>query len=136
VEYFDYSSVSPGGEIDDVQQFLEKSTKKEKQRLEKLLQQIDNQLEERGRIHQEATEELESKLDWYIERLEKHYLRSTGKGDGEREKLKQRIEEFYREMREEDRQHWRDKQELEKDRREIIRELNELDDTEMITELL
>ena len=111
----------------DVADFLERSQESERQRLEEELERINRQLEERDRIHREVLDELESKLDWYTDRLETLYKQSREK-NGKREKLKTQIEEFYREIREEKQSHWRDRQELEKKRRELIRELEETEE--------
>lgn len=45
----------------------------------------------------------------------------------DKDKLKQSIEEFYQELREQKRKHWLDKQELEKERRRIEREFQQSD---------
>jgi len=129
VDYLDYLESTDGTQFQDfdVADFLEQSQKNERQRLKKELELINRQLEERDRIHQETLDELESKLDWYTDRLEILYKQSRGKNE-KREKLKTQIKEFYREIREEKQSHWRDRQELEQDRRDIIRELNELED--------
>lgn len=82
---------------------MERSEKREKERLEG---------------------ELERKLEWYTDRLESLYERQAGKPGDRRNWLKRRIETFYRELREERQQHCRDEQE----RREVLRELAEIDD--------
>lgn len=136
-EYKTGSQFGPSpGELDfDVEDFLEESTDQEKNRLEEELERVEQQLEERDRIHSDAVNELESKVDWYTERLELLYQRSIGK-HGERDRLKNRIEGFYRELRGEKREFWRDRQELEMERRELIRELDELDDSERLFDLI
>jgi trichohyalin len=111
----------------DIAEFLEQSQQQEKQRLEKELSQIEHQLTERDRLHEELIEEIESKLDWYLERLDTLYKQNRGR-NGERDDLKKKIDEFYREIREQKQQHWQDRQKLEKERRDIIRELEELDE--------
>lgn len=83
--------------------------------------------ERRDELREEAVTELESKLDWYIDRLETLYQR-PGRKPGERDHLKQKIEKFYQEIRREKQQHWRDRQELEKEIREVLRELDELEE--------
>jgi trichohyalin len=45
----------------------------------------------------------------------------------DKDELKQSIEEFYQELREQKRKHWLDKQELEKERRRIEREFQQSD---------
>lgn len=121
VGLFDYSKDL---EIED---FLESSIEEERDRLEDELEEITEQLDEREEIHEQLLEELEDKKDWYLDQLETLYLRNIGK-QGDRVELKSRINEFYREIRSERRKHWRDRQKLEKERREILRELSELED--------
>lgn len=134
MDYFDYNSIKPDPDF-DVERFLEQSQQQEQERLEEELERIEQQLEKRDRLYEEAINELESKLDWYLERLETLYKRMTGK-QGERDEVKTRIKEFYREIRNEKRQHWHDQQELEKERREILWELDEIEDEDLLSSLL
>lgn len=127
MEYFEYDS-TPDDEL-DVERFLRESTLRQEDRLEQELARIEAQLSERKEIFEAHLSELESKLDWYIERLETAYRQRRDPED-----LKQRIEEFYRLLREERVKHWRDKQKLEQERRELLRELDELSDADL-TEL-
>lgn len=126
MEYFDYGESETFDSISDfdVEEFLEESQKREQKLLEEELERIDDLLEEREIIHEDAVTELESKLDWYIERLEDLYRRGP---DRDKDELKQRIEEFYQEIREQQRKHWLDRQELEKERRKLEKELQESD---------
>jgi trichohyalin len=123
VEYFDYGTenLDPGF---DVEEFLEQSQRNQEQRLEQQLEQINKQLEERDRIFEENRNELESKLDWYLERLQEEYNSVRPESVDE---LKGKIEEFYELLRVEKRRHWRDRQELEQERRKLLRELDEID---------
>ena len=109
----------------DIEEFLEEEQKNEKQRLEQELERISEQLEKHDDIHQEALNELESKLDWYKHRLEKLYKQSRGR-KGKRSELKNQIQQFYQSIREEKREHWKDRQRLEERRSEKLRELSEL----------
>ncbi|MFB6209150.1 MAG: hypothetical protein ABEJ56_03350 [Candidatus Nanohaloarchaea archaeon] len=111
----------------DIKEFLEESQENEKQRLENELKQIEEQLEQRQEIHKETIDELESKLDWYLDQLEKLYKQHRGK-QGRRDKVKTRIEEFYQEIREEKQRQWRARQDLESEIRQILRNLDELDE--------
>lgn len=74
---------------------------------------------------------METKMNWYVGRLELLYKRSQGK-HGTREQLKARIESLYEALRTERRAHWRDRQNLLTDRREIHRELDALEDTDLL----
>ena len=122
MDYFDYGESSSF----DVEEFLEKSQEQERQCLEKELDGIEEQLESREEIHQETLDELESKLNWYITRLNQLYKRGTGK-QGERDRSKQVIDQLYKSIREEKRSNWLDQQELQSERRKVLRELEELD---------
>lgn len=119
----------------DVEEMLERSEEAAEQRLEDELERVKNQLEERESVHQDIVDELEGKLEWYQDRLESLYTIGTGKRDGTRERLKYRIERFYALIRDEKREFWRDRQDLERERREVMRELEELDEVS-IAELL
>ena len=134
VEYFE--SVEPlEPEYDwDVEELLERSQEKERVRLEAELQRVEVLLREREDIHEESVEELESKLDWYVGRLEMEYRRSKNR---ERiAELKSEIRRFYSELRDLKRERWLDVQELERDRRRLERELEELSGQDLMRELL
>ncbi len=115
----------------DINEVLKESQKAAKDRLGEELERIEQQLEARGEVHNEIMDELEFKVEWYTDRLESLYKTGRGRKNGKRERLKNRIEAFYGELRKEQRQHWRDRQELELERRDILRELAELDDTSL-----
>jgi trichohyalin len=124
VEYFEYESTDTD-EL-DVEQFLTESHERQEKRLQEELARIEEQLSEREEIFETHQSELESKLEWYIERLENAYRQRRDPED-----LKQRIEEFYRLLRQERVKHWRDRQELEQERRELLRELDEIADADL-----
>lgn len=119
----------------DIDELLEESKTSERERLARELEEVEKQLDSRDDIHEEIVDELEWKVDWYTDRLESLYKTGRGLKDDERERLQNRIEAFYVYLREEHRGHWRDRQELEQERREIVRELAELED-DTLSELL
>ena len=123
MEYFEYGE----GFDFDIEEFLEESQERQEQRLDQELERIEQQLEERDRIFEEHRQELESKLDWYLERLERAY-----KLNRDVDELKDKVEEFYDLLREEEVRRWRDRQELEKERREMLRELDELEEADFL----
>lgn len=139
MDYFDYGldpvSVSGWNAEFDIEAFLEQTQAQEQQRLEQELTRIEEQLEQREVIHEQTVNELESKLEWYIDRLKALYRQNTGK-HGERQQLKDRIETFYQELRSEQRSLWRDQQELEQERREVLQELEELTLNDWLTQFL
>lgn len=126
----DYFSDDTRGFSDfDVESFLEASQEREEERLEQELERIEEQLEEREAIREQHIAEVEGKLEWYVDRLERLYKQVSSRD--EIEELKQRITGFYEEIRRERRQGWQDKKELEQERRELLRELAELEDTNL-----
>jgi ElaB/YqjD/DUF883 family membrane-anchored ribosome-binding protein len=115
----------------DVEDFLREEQQSEKERLEQELERIENLLSEREEIHSESVEELESKLDWYIEQLEDLYQGFGGGQKEEKENLKTKIEDFYRDLRREKRNQWRDKIELEMELREVEHALGEIEESDL-----
>jgi DNA repair exonuclease SbcCD ATPase subunit len=109
----------------DIERFLESAETQQVEWLEKEIQRIEQQVEKREELHQKIVDELEWSVEQYTNRLENLYQRKKGKRDGKRRQLKDRIEQFYEEIWEERRQHWRDTQELEEERRAILRELDQ-----------
>ena len=120
----------------DVEEFLREEQRSEKERLGQELNRLESLLEERRDIHSETVEDLESRIDWYLEKLEKTY-RGLGSGDTEeQERLKSKIEGFYSDIRSEKRQQWRDKIELEMEIREVEKALEEIRDEDGLWKLL
>ena len=141
MDYFDYSEShedffdqGAGSWELDVEEFLEQSQQQERQKLQQELQRIGRQLDRREGLHEETVSELESKVEWYSDRLEQLRNQFSGK-HGEREKLKDRIQAFYTELRREKRNNWRDRQELEQERREILRELTDVKMDDLLSDL-
>jgi hypothetical protein len=139
--YFDYDAIDVEREDqssswdESITRFLEQSQHQHQDRLDAELEAINRQLERRDELHAEIVDALEWKVEWYTDRLERLYLHGRGKLDGKRERLQDRIEAFNRELRDEHRQHWRDRQNLEQERRDVLRELDEAD-AELLSELL
>lgn len=111
----------------DTDAFLETSADTEAEWLEQELERVEQQLEKREELHENIVRRLEWKVDHYTDRLESLYTHGKGK-DGTRDRVKDRIHQCYEELREEQRQHWRDRQQLEEERRAILRELDRATD--------
>ena len=108
----------------DIEHFLDEA--EEAEWLEEELERIDAELDKRDDLNEKFLSDLEWKIGLYSDQLESLYKRGLGKYSGERERLKDRIEQFYEEIREEKRKHWRDKQQLQEERREVLRELDRI----------
>ena len=119
----------------DVGDLLEQSQARETERLEQELTQIEQQLDKRTQIHKTIVDDLAWKIDRYTDRLGHLYTIGKGRVDGTREQLKDRVEGFYRELRDEHREHWQDRQQLEHERRAVRRELKAADN-DSISDLL
>ncbi|MDS0476849.1 hypothetical protein [Natrinema sp. 1APR25-10V2] len=139
MDYVDYSAWDGHGSETDwaeaVDQFLQRSQRQQHDRLADELEQIAEQLAERDELHAEIVADLEWKIDRYTDQLEQLSRVGRDTGEGRRGQLKDRITAFYRELRNEQREHWRDRQELEREQRDIRRELAELEETDL-SELL
>jgi dsDNA-specific endonuclease/ATPase MutS2 len=109
----------------DFDRFLEENQENQRQRLEAELERIQNQLDRRDELNEELLDEMSSKLDWYLKRLEEEY-RSHGSSNVD--ELKSEVKRFYSLIRSEKQEHWNDKQRLERERRQLLREINELTD--------
>lgn len=118
-----------------VERFLQQSQRNEADRLERELDRIAAQLDRRDDLHDDIVDELEWDLERYTDELERLQKTNTGTTDGTRERLKDRIAAVKEALREERRQHWRDRQDLERERRAVLRDLAEVTD-ESISELL
>lgn len=128
MDYFDYDRSF------DAEEFLRTETDRERDRLGQELARVDELLEERAEIHAENVEEMESKLEWYLDRLERGYRQARGQETIS--ELKGKIEELYANLRQERRSQWRDRLELELEKIEVERALQEVDDQDSIWEWL
>ncbi|MDG5761351.1 hypothetical protein QA600_18635 [Natronococcus sp. A-GB1] len=118
-----------------VAQLLERSQSRETDRVDAELDRIDQQLARRDRIHTEIVDELEWEIERYTAQLERLYRSTIGTQHGERTAIKDRLVRLQQDRREEQRRHWRDRQELERERRDLLRDLAAIED-EDLSELL
>ena len=121
--YYDGRDAETGWD-DTVDQLLDQAQQHQRERLEQELERIADQLDRRSEIHDKIVDELEWKRQRYTDRLEELYRQGRGQHDGTRQRLKDRIEEFSQALREERREHWQDRQQLERERRDVLRELD------------
>ncbi|MFC5133730.1 MULTISPECIES: hypothetical protein [Haloferacaceae] len=132
-EYFEYPAETgdqSGSSLswDSIRELLEQSDDREKQRLQEELERIEEQIEHREALYREAVERIQSQIDRYTSTLQTLYNRSFGGGSDAREPVKEALSDLYDDLQREKRQHWQDRQSLEQERREILRQLDELDD--------
>lgn len=129
MSYFDEEDSSLFGESDeiDIEEFLQESNEKEKQRLKNELERIRVQLFNRAEIHERIIDNLNSKIEDFVGKLEELY---SGFGTKEKNinRVIKKLYKAYSRIQNENRSYWQDKQDLEKEKREIIRELEELED--------
>jgi DNA repair exonuclease SbcCD ATPase subunit len=118
-------------EWDDIDEMLEESRRRQKNRLQQHLDEIEEQIRERHEVYEKYIEILE-------ERISVHDNRLDGAGNVNRpfeEEVLAKLEDLYESLRGEMREKWRDIQELEREKREIEKELDELKDAELLDSL-
>ena len=124
--------MSEGGsenfEWDEVDELLEESRRRQENRLKQHLEEIKEQIRERNQVYEKYMEVLES-------RIKVHQERKDSAGNVRRpfeEEVLAKLEDLYESLRGEMREKWRDIQELEREKREIEKELDELKDAELL----
>lgn len=119
---------SENSEWGDVEEFLEESRRRQEQRLKQHLQEIKEQIRERHEVYEKYMEVLEN-------RISVHQDRKSDAGNVRRpfeEEVLSKLEDLYESLRGEMREKWRDIQELEREKREVEKELDELKDAELL----
>jgi len=125
-----------GASFDDdpsINSFLTESLQQERERIEAELTHIDEQLQDRAGIHEQAVKEIEQAL-----RDEKDRLDQLARQAVSRERVldqKRRLQDRRRELRNERTSYWKDCQRLLEDRRELLRDRAEVNDTDLIPSL-
>lgn len=116
-------------EDQDFAGLLSKEQKEEEQRIETELKEIESQLENRERIHETATRDLEEDIRQEENRLEQ--LQRPFPSADELDNQRRRVRELEQRLQEAHRTHWRDSQQLHREKRRLQRELAELKDTNL-----
>lgn len=114
-----------GNDGEDVQRLLEKTRENELERLYRLLDDVDRQLETREAVYEYNVAEVRDKLSRYENRLET--LRTHHRKADEREELRYQVRRLEEELREARERFWNDRQTLLEERRELMREVMELE---------
>lgn len=133
---FEYLADSSDDAWSEIREFLDRSDEKRKQRLGRELARIQLQLNEREAFHEEVVNRIEGRIDQYVKELRQLYSRPFGGNRESREDVKEALGELYADLHQAKRQHWQDRQALEQERRDIIRQLEELDATDTARYLL
>lgn len=115
-------------EWDSIEELLEESRRRQKNRLQQHLRDIEKQIQERREVYEKYIENLEDRIKVHDNRLDKagHLNRPF------EEEVLAKLENLYESLRGEMREKWRDIQELEREKREIKKELDELKGAELL----
>jgi DNA repair exonuclease SbcCD ATPase subunit len=114
-------------EWDDVGSLLEESRRRQEQRL----QEIEDQIRERNEIYEKYIGNLEDRIKVHRNRMQE--ADDTSKPF--KEEVLAKLGDLYESLRGEMREKWRDVQKLEREKREIEKELDELKDAELLDSL-
>lgn len=141
MEYFEYPA--DGGDYDAsslswerIRGLLDQSDDQKRQRLRNELERIEDQIQHREDLYQEAVDRIQCEIDRYTSTLQTMYNRTFGGGPEVREPVKEALATLYSDLHREKRQHWQDLQSLEQERRDILHQLEELDETPSLRDLL
>lgn len=113
---------------DEVQEWLDRASDQRREWLEQELEQVEEQLERRDELYRETVDQLESRIAKYTKEIKRSYKRSLGGRGEKRQELKEELDQLYTELRKAKRKHWRDRQDLEQERRDILSKHAELDE--------
>lgn len=105
---------------DDIDEFLERERVEEKQRLESQLDEVDDILSNRDGIHEAVKQELDKQIQSQKDRLQKVQQKDEPR-------IRSRLEELYRERRDELLSNWRDRQSLLEKKMELQKEIDEVE---------
>jgi hypothetical protein len=117
-------------------EILEQSRASQQDVLQRELERIEDQLEERDRLYREVRDDLTTRIKRYRKELQQARSRPFGGNEARREELKEKIEALSVELRQERRDHWMDRQRLEQERRDVLRQLDRIVEDDVIEDLL
>jgi trichohyalin len=120
---------------ESIRTVVQELEQRDRDQLAKDLARINEQLEQRDELNSDLLEDLHRSHEWYRDQLHTLYRRGRGKQDGERDRIKERIADLERAIRHERREHWQDRQQLERERREVLRDLAALE-ADRLSEIL
>ena len=137
-EYDDDIDQLPWPAVDDINatEILEQSRATQQDVLQRELERIEDQLEERNRLYRDVRDDLTTRIKRYRNELQHARSRPFGGNEARREELKDTIEGLSVELRQERRDHWMDRQRLEQERRDVLRQLDRIVEDDVIEDLL
>jgi len=137
-EYDDDIDQLPWPAVDDINatEILEQSRATQQDVLQRELERIEDQLEERNRLYRDVRDDLTTRIKRYRNELQHARSRPFGGNEARREELKDMIEGLSVELRQERRDHWMDRQRLEQERRDVLRQLDRIVEDDVIEDLL
>lgn len=116
-------------DLDEVDRLLSESTEDEKQRIKNQIQKIEREIKEREQIKERREEKLNEQI-----RHQENRLTKAQKPD--EDEVRDRLEQLYIEKRELPRKKWLDTQNLKEKKRELERELQEIEDSDKFEDML
>jgi transposase len=137
-EYDDDIDQLPWPAVDDINatEILEQSRATQQDVLQRELERIEDRLEERNRLYRDVRDDLTTQIKRYRNELQHARSRPFGGNEARREELKDTIEGLSVELRQERRDHWMDRQRLEQERRDVLRQLDRIVEDDVIEDLL
>lgn len=126
----------PATEDIDATEILEQSRGTQQDVLQRELDRIEEQLAKRDRLYREVRDDLTTRIKRYRNELQQARSRPFGGNEARREELKDKIEGLSVELRQERRDHWMDRQRLEQERRDVLRQLDRIVEDDVIDDLL
>lgn len=113
----------------NLEAFLTDAQKQERKRIKTALDQVERELQHRTQIYEEAVAELEDALQDEVDRLER--LQRPSIPADRILHQKRQVRGCEQQLHDQRRSHWQDREQLERERRRLQRELSELQDTDL-----
>ncbi len=113
----------------ELEALLTESHEQEQNRIETELTQVETRLQHRTEIHDQTIAELKTAIQEEQDRLER--LQRPSIPIDRLTDQKRRVRELEQQLQEAKRTHWRDRDQLERERRHLHRELRELTETDL-----
>lgn len=126
----DPTGTSQGFPWEQVADMLSESTEQERERLQRELERVYNQIEQRREMHEEAISKIESRIKDHVRELDQHLNRPFAGNAERREELNEKIQDLYDDLASARTRFWNDVKELEREKRYLLRDLDEVEDAD------